>query len=116
MRDSAVLLDATRGPGVGDTVIAAAAERPYADEVGADPGRLRIGLLDRHPRGEFLHDDCVAAVRAAAVMLEGLGHDVAAGRPRRPRRRVGDDDVHGAVGDADGDGRSGVRRHARAEI
>jgi len=81
VRDSAVLLDATRGPGVGDTVIAAAPERPYADEVGADPGRLRIGLLDGHPRGEFVHDDCVTAVRAAASMLEGLGHDVQPGAP-----------------------------------
>lgn len=81
VRDSAVLLDATRGPGVGDTVIAAPPERPYADEVGAEPGRLRIGLLDRHPRGEFLHDDCVAAVAAAAAMLEGLGHTVHPGAP-----------------------------------
>ena len=76
VRDSAVLLDAVRGPGIGDTVIAAAPERPYADEVGADPGRLRIGLLDVHPTGEALHADCVAAVRSAAAMLEGLGHDV----------------------------------------
>jgi amidase len=76
-----VLLDAVRGPGVGDTVIAPAPERPYADEVGADPGRLRIGLLDVHPRGELLHDDCVAAVRAAAAMLEGLGHHVEAAWP-----------------------------------
>jgi len=76
VRDSATLLDAVRGPGVGDTVIAPAPERPYADEVGADPGRLRIGLLDHHPRHGPLHADCVAAVRAGAVMLEGLGHHV----------------------------------------
>jgi amidase len=76
VRDSAVLLDAVRGPGIGDTVIAPAPERPYADEVGADPGRLRIGLMDVHPRGEALHPDCVDAVRAAATMLAGLGHDV----------------------------------------
>ena len=76
VRDTAGLLDAVRGPGVGDTVIAAAPQRPYLDEVGADPGRLRIGLLDVHPRGEFLHEDCVSAVRAAASMLEGLGHVV----------------------------------------
>jgi amidase len=76
VRDSAVLLDAIRGPGVGDTVIAPVPERPYADEVGADPGRLRIGLMDVHPRGQVLHADCVAAVRSAAAMLEGLGHDV----------------------------------------
>lgn len=76
VRDTAGLLDAVRGPGVGDTVIAPAPHRPYLDEVGADPGRLRIGLLDVHPRGEFLHDDCVAAVRAAGAMLERLGHIV----------------------------------------
>ncbi|MET0909029.1 MAG: amidase [Ilumatobacteraceae bacterium] len=81
VRDSAVLLDATRGPGVGDTVIAAVPERPYAQEVGADPGRLRVGLLDAHPQGGFLHDDCVQAVRAAARLLEGLGHDVEPGSP-----------------------------------
>ena len=76
VRDSAALLDATLGPGVGDTVIAPAPARPYLEEVGADPGRLRIGLLDAHPRGELVHDDCIAAVRAAAAMLEGLGHHV----------------------------------------
>ena len=81
VRDSAVLLDAVRGPGVGDTVIAPAPERPYADEVGADPGQLRIGFLDAHPRGEWLHGDCIEAVRSAAAMLEGLGHAVSADSP-----------------------------------
>jgi len=76
VRDTAGLLDAVRGPGVGDTVIAPAPQRPYLEEVGADPGRLRIGLLDVHPRGEFLHEDCILAVRAAASMLDGLGHIV----------------------------------------
>ncbi len=76
VRDTAVLLDAVRGRGVGDTVIAPEPERPYADEVGADAGRLRIGLLDVHPLGGVLHDDCVEAARSAASMLEGLGHHV----------------------------------------
>lgn len=76
VRDTARLLDAVQGPGVGDTVIAPAPQRPYVDEVGAEPDRLRIGLLDVHPRGEFLHPDCVTAVRSAASMLEGLGHSV----------------------------------------
>jgi amidase len=76
VRDTAGLLDAVRGPGIGDSVIAPAPRRPYLEEVGADPGRLRIGLLDAHPRGEFLHEDCVSAVRAAASKLAGLGHIV----------------------------------------
>lgn len=81
VRDSAGLLDAVRGPGVGDTVIAAAPERPYADEVGAAPGRLRIGFLDSLPLGGAPHPDCVEAVRAAASMLEELGHEVTQDAP-----------------------------------
>jgi amidase len=81
VRDTARLLDATCGPGIGDTVIAPAPARPYADEVGADPGPLRIGLLDHEPRGGRVHADCLAAVRAAAAMLEDLGHHVAPGFP-----------------------------------
>jgi len=76
VRDTARLLDAVRGPGVGDAVIAPAPQRPYVEELGAESGRLRIGLLDVHPWGGFLHEDCVTAVRAAASMLEGLGHIV----------------------------------------
>jgi amidase len=81
VRDTAALLDAVHGPGVGDTVIAPAPHRPYLDELGADPGRLRIGLLDHNPRGGDTHDDCVAAVRAAAALLESLGHIVEPGYP-----------------------------------
>ena len=81
VRDTARLLDATHGPGVGDTVTAPPPVRPYADEVGADPGALRIGLLDHHPRDEWIHDDCVEAVRAAATLLEGLGHHVEPASP-----------------------------------
>ena len=44
VRDTAALLDALHGPGVGDTVIAPAPLRPYIDELGAEPGRLRIGM------------------------------------------------------------------------
>ncbi len=78
VRDTARILDAVHGPGVGDTVIAAPPARPYEDELGHDPGRLHIGMLDRDPA---LHDDCIAAVRSAATMLEVLGHDVAPGHP-----------------------------------
>ncbi len=82
VRDTARLLDAVHGPGVGDTVIAAPPRRPYEDELGHDPGRLRIGLLDADPQGRPLHTDCVAAVRAAASMLDELGHRVEPGHPK----------------------------------
>jgi amidase len=76
VRDSAALLDAVHGPGVGDTVIAPAPARPYIDEVGADPGSLRIGLLDHHPFGHAVHADCAAAANEVGLLLESLGHRV----------------------------------------
>ena len=81
VRDTARMLDAVNGPGVGDTVIAPAPTRPYVEELGVEPGRLRIGLLDIHPTGGDLHPDCITAVRSAATLLEGLGHDVTLGHP-----------------------------------
>ena len=81
VRDTAALLDAVHGPGVGDTVIAPPPLRPYVSELGADPGRLRIGVLDEHPLGDPLHDDCRDAVRSAAALLESLGHHVEHGFP-----------------------------------
>ena len=81
VRDTAGVLDHVHGPGVGDTVIAPSPQRAYTDELTADPGRLRIGLLDHEPRGLAVHPDCVAAVADAAALLESLGHDVAAGFP-----------------------------------
>ncbi|MFM7126027.1 MAG: amidase [Actinomycetota bacterium] len=76
VRDSARLLDATWGPGIGDSVIAPAPLRPYVDELGADPGRLRIGLLDHSPRGFATDPECVRGVHQAAKLLESLGHTV----------------------------------------
>ena len=81
VRDTARLLDATHGPGIGDTVIAPAPARPYVDEIGADPGRLRIGFLDHSPRGFAVHQDCVTGVHATATLLESLGHHVEAAWP-----------------------------------
>jgi len=81
VRDCAAILDATHGPCPGDPYVAPAPCRPYAEEVGADAGRLRIGLLDHGPRQIAIHEDCVAAVRAAARALEGLGHHVEPGHP-----------------------------------
>ena len=81
VRDSARLLDATHGPGIGDVIIAPTPRRPFVDEVGADPGRLRIGLLDFNPRGGEVHADCIDGVHKTAKLLESLGHHVEPGFP-----------------------------------
>lgn len=81
VRDSARLLDATHGPGIGDVIIAPTPRRPFIEEVGADPGQLRIGLLDFNPRGGDVHADCVEGVHKTAKLLESLGHHVEPGFP-----------------------------------
>ena len=82
VRDTAALLDATHGPGIGDTVIAPAPTRPYIEELGVDPGRLRIGILDHHPHGGPVDAEVVHATQSVATLLETLGHHVEAGWPK----------------------------------
>ncbi|MCC7046176.1 MAG: amidase [Alphaproteobacteria bacterium] len=76
VRDSAALLDATNGPAPGDPYAAPPPARPYAQEVGADPGRLRVGLVTAGPGGEKPHVECVAGAVAAGKLCESLGHHV----------------------------------------
>jgi amidase len=76
VRDSAALLDATSGADLGDPYWAPPPERAFVEEVGADPGRLRIGFTARTVEGDLGHPDCVAAVEHAAALCESLGHDV----------------------------------------
>ncbi len=77
VRDVATALDVISAPFPGDPVIAPALPRPARDEVGADPGRLRIGLLTANPLDTGpVHADCVAAAEDAARALEALGHAV----------------------------------------
>jgi len=81
VRDSAALLDVVAGAMPGDPYAAPPPVRPLAREVGADPGRLRIGLMRRAPRDGELDPECLAAVDAAARLLESLGHDVEPSHP-----------------------------------
>ena len=77
VRDTAAVLDAIAGPGVGDPYTAPPPVRPFLDEVGVDPGRLRIGFRTmRGPEAGESHPDAVAAVAQVAGLLESLGHDV----------------------------------------
>jgi amidase len=76
VRDSAALLDATWGPDTGDPYWAPPPERPFLQEVGADPGTLRIAFTCEKSDGVPLHPDCVAATRDAAILCTDLGHEV----------------------------------------
>jgi amidase len=81
VRDTAAILDAVHGPMPGDPYAAPTPARPFLTEVGADPGRLRVGLMASSFVSE-VHPDCVAAAEAAARLLESLGHTVEADHPK----------------------------------
>jgi amidase len=76
VRDTAALLEAVHGPAPGDPYVAPPPARPYTEEVGADPGRLRIALWTETVIEQDADPEVVAGARAAAATLEGLGHVV----------------------------------------
>jgi len=82
VRDAAAVLDVISNRMPGEPYYAPPLPRPLAREVGADPGRLRIGVLDRPGLPESLDDpECRAAVAGAARLLESLGHHVEQSAP-----------------------------------
>jgi len=76
VRDSAAILDATHGPDLGAPYVAPAPARPFASEVGRDPGRLTIGVVRGSLFGKDISSDCSAAVDHAAKLCASLGHEV----------------------------------------
>lgn len=88
VRDSAALLDATQGLDPGAPYAAPPPERPYLEECGRDPGRLRIAFTTASLLGRSVHGDCAEAVRVAAELCRKLGHEVVEGSPPIDRRAL----------------------------
>lgn len=76
VRDTAALLEAVHGPAPGDPYVAPPPLRPYTEEVGADPGKLRIALWTETVIEQDADPAVVAGARAGAKALEELGHEV----------------------------------------
>lgn len=76
VRDSAAMLDLLAGPDNGAPFHAAPHHRPFLQEVGAPPGRLRIGFSSTSPVGGPVDPVCRDAVENTARLLEELGHHV----------------------------------------
>ena len=74
--DSAAVLDQISGQDPLAWYNAPAPRRPFAEELAAGPGRLRIGLMASAPLGIPTDPECVAAARGAAATLEAAGHEV----------------------------------------
>ena len=81
VRDSAALLDVLAGPMPGDTFTPSPPVRPWLEEVGRPPGRLRIAFTEESFFGRTTHPECRAAVRDAAKALSELGHELVEDRP-----------------------------------
>jgi amidase len=75
VRDVAAVLDAVQGSEPGDLFLAPPPARSYQAEIGADPGKLRIGMLTRASFGD-IHPECFTATHATARLLESLGHEL----------------------------------------
>ena len=82
VRDAAGVLDVISTPKPGEPYYAPPLWRPLRQEVGTDPGRLRVGVLDRPAADGYLDDpECRAAVARTARLLEDLGHRVEQSAP-----------------------------------
>ncbi|MDI1264580.1 MAG: amidase [bacterium] len=84
VRDSAVMLDAIHGPEPSSPYVAPPPERPFSQEVGRDPGKLRIAFADTSPYGDAIDPEIAAAVRETAALLASYGHHVRERAPKLP--------------------------------
>lgn len=90
VRDCALLLDVTSAPEVGSPAHVPAPARPFVEEVGRDPGRLRIAFTTEPLLHGQLHPEHRAAVERTAERLAALGHDVEPARPQLEREALAD--------------------------
>ena len=77
VRDSALFLDATQGPDIGDAYATVPRDRPFVEE--AKPRhrtRLRIALMTRSALPVEVHPECRKAAEEAGKLCESLGHIV----------------------------------------
>jgi len=76
VRDTAALLDATCGPGAGDPYFAPPPARPYLDEVGEDPAKLRIAWTATAANGAKIDPECLRQLEQTVQLCTDLGHHV----------------------------------------
>lgn len=74
--DAAAVLDQISGPDPLAWYNAPVPDRPFVQEVGTDPGRLRVGMQVTAPLGIPVHEAPRDAVVRAGEALESLGHHV----------------------------------------
>lgn len=80
VRDSAAMLDATKGQDVGAPYIIPDAG-PFLREVNKKPGKLRVAFSTKPMLGKSIHADCVQGVKETVKLLKELGHEVVVDAP-----------------------------------
>ena len=81
VRDSALALDLLAGPEPGDPFTIAPPPAPFTELARHAPRRLVVGWTTASPLGTPVHPEAQAAVRQAAALLQGLGHEVVEAAP-----------------------------------
>ncbi|MEZ5926853.1 MAG: amidase [Hyphomicrobiaceae bacterium] len=76
VRDTAMMLDVLSGPAIGDPHLAPKPERPFMEELGREPRRLKIAMLKKAPDGGRVDPEIAASVEATGRLLESMGHRV----------------------------------------
>jgi amidase len=76
VRDAAAFLDAIAGYAWGDAHWAPPPERPFLEEVGREPGRLRVAFTIEPAIPHPVEPSVALVALEAAQALAGLGHDV----------------------------------------
>jgi amidase len=74
--DSALFLDAVRGPVPGDADSTPEPDRPFVEAARTPPAPLRIAVSTKPLQPGPVHADVKGAVAATAELLRGLGHRV----------------------------------------
>jgi amidase len=76
VRDSAAMLDHTGHAAPASPYATPPKERPYIEEVGRSPGKLKIAFSSETPSGREIDPEVLAALHATAELLRRLGHEV----------------------------------------
>jgi amidase len=81
VRDCAAVLDATAGPDPGAPNSPPPPARPYLEEIGAPPGRLRIAFTRTPLIATTYAPQVVRALEETVALLESLGHELVEAKP-----------------------------------
>ena len=81
VRDAAALLDAVKGPGIGDPFEIAIPAEAYAGSTLKDPGTLKIAWMNEPWSGAEMDKEVKDTIPRTAQLCEELGHQITEARP-----------------------------------